>query len=398
MALKAVRSEVLIPINRVRPMKGQPRVHFDKDELFRLSLSLKEIGQQKAIEVIALADDFYQIIDGERRWRASKLAQFDTIRAVIEEAADEKTQFMRSVAANFGHQEHTPVEIARAVKRLHDECGMTYAQIAATVAKSEPWVYSALTLLKLDDPVLDMMDSSRPAEQQLRSAHAKEIAKTLEHPKHQLEAAQHIVEHDLTLAKTRIYLGRFLAKHKIKRAETPKKDSHDFARAAENIISKARVISDLVSLMEPTAVVALSKNRSVQKLESMALDLEAAMESLDAVRIQLETVIATRNNPGAASKAPGPRSAALDLPELIRGAFNRAGGRRLTPLQIIKDIRSNLRGDIGATVTISDVDRALPELARKGVLQLARPGSSDQQELWSIMPGSAWEQSAAVTH
>lgn len=187
-----------IPLDDVRPFAGQPRVEFDQRKLQELADSIGEIGQQVSALVIKLprgSSHKYELIDGERRWRACRLAGVATLKAEICPPEDAATQFKRSIAANFGRAEHTPLEIANAIRTLRDD-GMTLAKIAKLFGKSDQWVMNYERLLNLSAAVMRLVTHEDP-EKRLSVTHAQRIA---ELPKsEQLDIAKKCVSQSLTL-------------------------------------------------------------------------------------------------------------------------------------------------------------------------------------------------------
>lgn len=159
-------SKVLtLRVTSVRPFSGQPRQHFDKDRLRELAASLKEFGQQVAIIVRKLpagAGHGYEVIDGERRWHACQMAGIKTIRAEVRGARDNDHQFVQSVVANFGREEHTPLEAGLAVARvaaMPEYSTLTPSQrnerIGALFARSAMWAQLYLRMMTLPPEVLE---------------------------------------------------------------------------------------------------------------------------------------------------------------------------------------------------------------------------------------------------
>lgn len=162
---------VIIPRAHIRPFPNQPRKYFDQLKLRELANSIREVTQLvpilvKEIERESGSPHRFELIDGQRRWHACDMVDVKKMKAIIMSVRDEEDQFTISVISNFGRVDHSPVEAALAIKRFRDN-GKTVPQIANTFARSEPWVYSHLRLLLLDQEVLNLMSPELPEEKRL---------------------------------------------------------------------------------------------------------------------------------------------------------------------------------------------------------------------------------------
>ena len=147
----------MVKITLLEPNKGQPRGIFDDDKLSELADSIKENGVIQPILARPLENGGYQIVAGERRWRASRLAGLTEVPVYIKELDDKQTMQM-ALIENIQRQDLSPVEEARAYKKLMDSYGMTQQQVAQAVGKSRPSVANSLRLLEMDESVRDMVD------------------------------------------------------------------------------------------------------------------------------------------------------------------------------------------------------------------------------------------------
>ena len=175
----------LLPIYKVEPNKDQPRQDFDEEELQALADSIAEHGVLQPLAVRELSSGYFQIIAGERRWRAARLAGLKEIPAVIVEADDRKVMEL-ALIENLQRQDLNPVEEALGYQSLIDEYGLTQEEAASRVGKSRPAVANALRLLGLCPEVLDRLRSN-----ELTAGHARAIL-TLKTDKKQIQAAQKI--------------------------------------------------------------------------------------------------------------------------------------------------------------------------------------------------------------
>lgn len=174
-----------IPVAEVRPDPKQPRSHFSEPALKALATSIKKVGQRTPISVRrrrAGANPPFEIVDGERRWRACKLAGIETIRISIEDADLEKhaTQHRLSIVSNFMREGHTHMEISEAVSYQVNaavEAGETHGQavvsLAEDIGKSTVWVYSYLKLQNLCAALKERLHPDTPNNKRLRFVEAQ---------------------------------------------------------------------------------------------------------------------------------------------------------------------------------------------------------------------------------
>ena len=174
-----------LPLHKIEPNPDQPRRDFDPEELEELAESIRTHGVIQPLTVREMANGYYQIIAGERRWRASRLAGLEEIPAVIIEADDKKAMEL-ALIENLQRSDLNPVEEANGYDSLIREYGLTQEEAAARVGKSRPAVANALRLLSLCEGVLDKVRSG-----ELTAGHARAILQ-LKSEKRQLEAAQKI--------------------------------------------------------------------------------------------------------------------------------------------------------------------------------------------------------------
>ena len=185
---EAVQSSAyqILPIYKVEPNPNQPRQDFDQEELQALADSISVHGVIQPLTVRALDSGYYQIIAGERRWRAARLANISEIPVVIIDADDKKAMEL-ALIENLQRQDLNPVEEALGYQSLIEEYGLTQEEAAARVGKSRPAVANALRLLGLCPQVMEKLKTG-----ELTAGHARAIL-TLKTEKKQQEAAQKII-------------------------------------------------------------------------------------------------------------------------------------------------------------------------------------------------------------
>ena len=187
----------LLPIHKVEPNPDQPRRDFDEEELQALADSIATHGVVQPLTVRELPNGYYQIIAGERRWRAARLAGLSEIPAVLIEADDRKTMEL-ALIENLQRQDLNPVEEAMGYHSLMSDYGLTQEETAARVGKSRPTVANALRLLSLPTEVLLMVRKGT-----LSAGHARAIL-SLKTEKLQLEAAHKIANLGLSVRQAEL--------------------------------------------------------------------------------------------------------------------------------------------------------------------------------------------------
>ena len=203
----------MLPIYKVEPNPDQPRHEFDEDALQSLADSITEHGIVQPLTVRELSGGYYQIIAGERRWRAARMANLSEIPAVIIEADDRKAMEL-ALIENLQRQDLNPVEEALGYQSLMTDFGMTQEQTAQRVGKSRPAVANALRLLNLCPEVLEAVRKGA-----LSAGHARAVL-TLKSPKKQQEAAQKICALDLSVRQAEM-LCKNMEKGPVAKEEPP---------------------------------------------------------------------------------------------------------------------------------------------------------------------------------
>ena len=178
-------------INDIEPNVNQPRKNFDDEKIDDLAASIAEHGVLQPI-IVAKKDDYYQIIAGERRWRASKKAGLKTIPAIVRDYDEKK---IREVALieNIQRQDLNAIETAKAIKELMEEHALTQEELAKTLGKSRSATANTLRILNLDERVQEMVQEGK-----LTEGHARTLA-SIESPQKQYKLAMDIINLDLSV-------------------------------------------------------------------------------------------------------------------------------------------------------------------------------------------------------
>jgi len=187
----------LLPIHKVEPNPDQPRQDFDEEELQQLAESIGVHGVIQPLTVRELPSGYYQIIAGERRWRAARLANLRDIPAVIVEADDKKAMEL-ALIENLQRQDLNAVEEALGYQSLMADYGLTQEEASARVGKSRPAVANSLRLLQLQGEILEMVRSGK-----LTAGHARAVL-SIKSEKKQLEAAQKIAALGLSVRQAEL--------------------------------------------------------------------------------------------------------------------------------------------------------------------------------------------------
>ena len=187
----------LLPIHKVEPNRSQPRQDFDEEELQALSESLATHGILQPLTVRELDSGYYQIIAGERRWRAARMAGITEVPVVIIEADDKKAMEL-ALIENLQRQDLNPVEEALGYQSLMSDFGLTQEDTAQRVAKSRPAVANALRLLNLPEAVLEKIRGGS-----LSAGHARALL-SIKSEKKQLEAMQKIIALGLSVRQAEL--------------------------------------------------------------------------------------------------------------------------------------------------------------------------------------------------
>ena len=146
---------ILVNINKVEPNREQPRKNFDEDALLELAESIKQFGVLQPL-LVQQKDDYYEIIAGERRWRAAKLANLKEVPVIIKKLTEQEVVEI-SLIENIQRENLNPIEEAQAYKRLLNEFRLKQDEVAERVSKSRTAVTNSMRLLKLDERVQQMI-------------------------------------------------------------------------------------------------------------------------------------------------------------------------------------------------------------------------------------------------
>ena len=225
--------ETKLPISKVEPRRDQPRYAFDEDALAELTESVRQYGVIQPITVRAIDGGYYQIIAGERRWRAARAAGLTEVPVRIIEADDRRAMEL-ALVENLQREDLNPIEEARGFRTLMEDYGLTQEEAASSVGKSRPTVANALRLLSLTPAVLSLVE-----EGQLSAGHARALI-PIRDEKMQLEAAETVIARGLSVRQTEALAARLAkAQSAPKKEEEPPAVSVDYVREVERELENA---------------------------------------------------------------------------------------------------------------------------------------------------------------
>lgn len=255
-----------LPISKVESNADQPRKRFEETALAELSDSIREHGVISPITVRKLESGYYQIIAGERRWRASRMAGLSEVPCRIIEADDRKVMEI-ALIENLQREDLNPLEEAEGYKTLIGEFGLTQDEAAKRVGKSRPAVANAMRLLGLPDEVKVFLENG-----ELSAGHARAILQK-KSEKEQLELAKKVIQEGLSVRQTEV---RATKKEKVEKGAV-EKPFVNYTAEVEDRLSK--------SLGRRVKIVAGRKQGRLEIDYYDADDLEVVIKALETLRL-----------------------------------------------------------------------------------------------------------------
>lgn len=222
--------QLTLPIAKVEPRSEQPREYFDHEALEALADSIRQYGLIQPITVRKLDSGYYQIIAGERRWRASRLAGLTEVPVRVIEADDRRTAEL-ALVENLQREDLNPIEEAKGYKLLIEEYGLTQEEAAQSVGRSRPAVTNAMRLLMLAPQVMEMVEKG-----ELSAGHARAIL-TVSEPSKQLAAANEIIRKNYSVRKAEQLAAKIFRESQQTKEESSEINV-DYAAEVSNELSK----------------------------------------------------------------------------------------------------------------------------------------------------------------
>ena len=221
----------ILPVSKLEPRREQPRTVFDDEALRELADSLSRYGVIQPVTVRALPSGYYQIIAGERRWRAARLAGLEEIPTRVIEADDRRASEL-ALVENLQREDLNPIEEARGYKALMEDYGLTQEETAQSVGRSRPAVANALRLLSLSPKVLGLVEDGK-----LSAGHARALL-SLDSEAEQLSAADEVIKKALSVRQTESMAARRVKEKK--HVDKPQSgDGVDYAAEVSNALGAA---------------------------------------------------------------------------------------------------------------------------------------------------------------
>lgn len=262
----------LLPLQKVEPNPNQPRKLFDEEQLQALSDSIAEHGLLQPLAVRSIGDGYYQIIAGERRWRAARMAGLSEVPVLVVEADDRKVMEL-ALVENLQRQDLNPMEESEGYRSLMEDFGLTQEQVAARVGKSRPAVANALRLLALPDEVRALVVDGT-----LSAGHARAVL-SLPTERLQKAAAQKIIALRLSVRQAEAMCKRMAAEKEKEERTAPQ--TVDYVGECEKLLT--RHLGRRVKIVS-------GKRKGHFELEFYGQDdLQRVYEALCAMKISEET-------------------------------------------------------------------------------------------------------------
>ncbi len=244
-----------IDINKITPNKNQPRALFNDNSLQELAESIKEIGVLQPIAVKKIGE-YYEIIAGERRWRASRIAGLKTIPCIVKDLEGLKA-LEAALIENIQRENLNPIEEAQTYARFSEEFNLSQEEIAIKVGKSRPAVANSMRLLNLDKRVQTFVKEGK-----LSNGHARALL-GLNDSNVQFELAEKIIEEELSVRKT---------ENIVKTANQPKKEEKKITHNPEAARAYLALAKDLKTIFGTKVNIKNGKNKGKIEIEYYSQD------------------------------------------------------------------------------------------------------------------------------
>lgn len=243
--------EQTLNINRIEPNKSQPRKNFDEDSLAELADSIKQFGVIEPL-VVTKRKGFYELIAGERRWRAARMAGLKEVPVVIKDYTDQEIVEI-ALIENLQREDLNPIEEAQAYNRLIKEFNLKQDEVAERVSKSRTTITNSLRLLKLGDKVQQML-----IDDMLSTGHVRALI-SIEDKELQHEVAMYIFDKKLSVRETESYVKKVLS------GKT--KEQREVAATQENLDFLYKDIEEKLKDILGTKATIKAKNNNKGKIE-----------------------------------------------------------------------------------------------------------------------------------
>ncbi len=262
--------ERMVKVALIEPNQSQPRKRFDQEQMEELAESIKQHGILQPL-LVQKREGFYEIIAGERRWRAAKLAGLKEVPVVIREYTPQESVEI-ALIENLQREDLNPIEEAKAYQRLIQEFGLKQEEIAAKVAKNRTTITNAMRLLKLDETIQNMV-----IENVISSGHARALL-GLEDQGMQLKAAKMVVDGKLSVRETERLVKRLIREEEEK--NKPQKEEKNINFIYQNLEERMKTVMG-------TKVTIHNKDKNKGRIEIeyySEAELERIVEMIESIR------------------------------------------------------------------------------------------------------------------
>lgn len=262
--------EQMVKVALIEPNQSQPRKKFDQEQMEELAESIKLHGVLQPL-LVQKKDGLYEIIAGERRWRAAKLAGLKEVPVVIRQYTPQESMEV-ALIENLQREDLNPIEEAKAYQKLIQEFGLKQEEIAAKVAKNRTTITNAMRLLKLDEGIQNMV-----IENVISSGHARALL-GLEDPEMQLKAAKMIMEDKLSVRETERPVKRLIREAEEK--DKPKKQEKNINFIYQNLEERMKTV-----MGTKVTIHNKDKNKGGIEIEYYSeAELERIVEMIESIR------------------------------------------------------------------------------------------------------------------
>jgi len=218
-----------IDINEIKPNRNQPRKMFDADKLQELADSIQEHGVIQPL-IVRTAENGYELVAGERRWRAARLAGLKSVPCLLRELTEEENALI-AIIENMQREDLNPVEEAEGLNRMIDAFGLTQEQVSRSVGKSRPYITNSLRLLKLPDEIKEMLSHGT-----LTSGHGRALL-AIPEPKDQLIVALKVANEGMSVRAVEAM---------VQKKQGTKQPAHKHAERDANMLQLERDLKEIL--------------------------------------------------------------------------------------------------------------------------------------------------------
>lgn len=257
-------------ISSIEPNKNQPRIHFDESAIITLADSIRQHGVLQPLLVRPVGNGSYQIVAGERRWRAARMAGLSEVPVVIKEMNDKETAQV-ALIENLQREDLNPIEEALGYQGLVSEYGMTQNEVAQIVGRSRAAVSNSLRLLELEESVQKMLENG-----EISVGHGKVIL-SLSDKKKQRELAEAVVSKGLTVRQTEQSAAKMKASEN--GGEAPESKKKTVSRD-EKFFKKPTVFSELEIALSDS----IGQKVTVSENGDGTSEMKITFDSIDSVK------------------------------------------------------------------------------------------------------------------